>query len=132
MRVPRLYRMILPVTDIDAAARFYAHVLGIEGERVSPGRHYFGCGGVVVACYDPAADGDELADGWTFHENQYVYFAVDDLEDVRRRIIEAGGHALTGIESMPWGETLFYATDPFGCRLSFVRADTVFTGSAQA
>ena len=129
MSAPRLYRVILPVPDIEAAARFYAHVLGVDGERVSPGRHYFDCGGVILACYDPAADTDDVGDGWAFHENQYVYFAVDDLEDVRRRIVEAGGRVLTGIESMPWGETLFYATDPFGSRLSLVRGDTMFTGS---
>jgi catechol 2,3-dioxygenase-like lactoylglutathione lyase family enzyme len=40
----RLYRTSLPVTDIEAAARFYGAVLGEPGRRVSPGRHYFGGG----------------------------------------------------------------------------------------
>ncbi len=38
---PRLYRVILPVSNIDEAAAFYCYLLGIPGERVSPGRHYF-------------------------------------------------------------------------------------------
>ena len=51
--MPRLFRVILPVTDIEEAKKFYELVLGIAGERVSPGRHYFDCGGTVLACYDP-------------------------------------------------------------------------------
>jgi predicted enzyme related to lactoylglutathione lyase len=126
----RLYRVILPVTDIDAATSFYAHILGEFGDRVSPGRHYFDCDGVILACYSPSADGDEPGDGWSFHENQHLYFAVEDLEAVRDKVKEAGGVLLSEIETMPWGETLFYAVDPFGSRICFVRSDTLFTGSS--
>jgi predicted enzyme related to lactoylglutathione lyase len=125
----QLYRVILPVSDIDAAANFYSHIFQDDGERVSPGRHYFDCGGVILACYSPQADGDNLGNAWSFHENQYLYFSVPDLEVIRNRIEEAGGHNLTEIESMPWGETMFYAVDPLGSRLSFTRSDTLFTGS---
>lgn len=129
MTTPRLYRVILPVRDIEAAARFYAQVLGDAGERVSPGRHYFRCGPTLLACYDPVADGDDPGDGWHFHENQYLYFAVADLEAVRARIEAAGGTLLSPIEEMPWGERMFYALDPQGSRLSFVDERTLFTGS---
>jgi uncharacterized glyoxalase superfamily protein PhnB len=37
---------------------------------------------------------------------------------------------VTEIAAMPWGETMFYARDPFGNPISFVRAGTEFTGSA--
>lgn len=129
MDTPQLYRVIIPVSDIEVATSFYAHVLGDAGERVSPGRHYFNCNGVVLACYSPMADGDDVGEGWTFHENQYLYFSVPDLDVVRHRVAEAGGQNLTDIESMPWGETMFYAIDPLGSRLSFTRSDTLFTGS---
>ncbi len=128
MPTPTLYRVILPVSDIEAATRFYSYVFETPGERVSPGRHYFDCGGVVLACYDPTADEDELGPGWTFHENQYLYFSVSELGAIRNRIEEAGGENLTDIETMPWGETIFYALDPLGSRLSFVQSDTLFTG----
>ena len=62
-----LYRVIQPVQDIETAARFYAHVLGAQGERVSPGRHYFSCGSTILACYDPVADGDGIGQGWRHH-----------------------------------------------------------------
>jgi predicted enzyme related to lactoylglutathione lyase len=129
MAFPCLYRVILPVTDIEKAARFYGAVLAQEGERVSPGRHYFDCGGTILACYDPNADGDPVREGWRFHENQYLYFSVAELDAVLDRIERAGGRILSGIERMPWGERMFYAEDPCGGRISFVAADTVFTGA---
>jgi predicted enzyme related to lactoylglutathione lyase len=125
-----LYRVILPVLDIELAARFYTAVLGEPGRRVSPGRHYFGDGndGAILACYDPVADGDTLGDAWRQHPLQYIYFAVADLNAARQRCEEAGATAITAIEAMPWGETMFYARDPFGNPISFVKAGTEFIG----
>ncbi len=54
----RLFRMIVPVEDIERATAFYSRLLGIAGERVTSGRHYFDCQGVILACWDPLADGD--------------------------------------------------------------------------
>jgi hypothetical protein len=54
----KLYRVILPVRGIDSAAAVYARLLEKPGARISPGRHYFDCGGTILACYDPVADGD--------------------------------------------------------------------------
>lgn len=125
-----LYRVIHPVGDIDVAADFFSAVFGTQGERVSPGRHYFGCGGTILACYDPVADGDELGDRWRHHESQYLYFAVADLEAALRAVAEACGEITADIETMPWGERKFYARDPFGNPISFVDGSTVFTGSA--
>lgn len=128
--MPHLFRIILPVTDIEQAAAFYGAVLGEFGERVSPGRHYFDCGGTILACYDPQADEDPLGGGWRYHENQYLYFAVRDLQETRDRIEQAGGQLLGEIEAMPWGERMFYALDPFGGRISFVEEGTQFRGAA--
>ncbi|MDH3628728.1 MAG: VOC family protein [Acidobacteriota bacterium] len=129
MTTPHLYRIILPVADIEKAAQFYSAVLESDGERISPGRHYFDCGGTILACYDPQADGDPVGDGWRFHENQYLYFSVADLDAVHARIETAGGRVLSGVETMPWGERMFYAEDPFGSRISFVEEGTLFTGA---
>ena len=128
MQTPRLYRVILPVADIAQAAAFYGAVFGTEGQRVSPGRHYFNCGGTILACYDPVADGDGADDGWRPHPLQYLYFAVPDLEATLTRVQQAGGTIDAAIATMPWGERLFYARDPFGSRICFVDERTLFTG----
>jgi predicted enzyme related to lactoylglutathione lyase len=125
MNVPRLFRVILPVADVEAAERFYAQVLGLPGTRVSSGRHYFDCGGTILACYDALADGDQEP---VSPNPQYVYFSVDDLEAAHERARAAGACELTDVEVRPWGERSFYARDPFGNPICVVDAATLFTG----
>jgi uncharacterized glyoxalase superfamily protein PhnB len=122
--------VILPVPDIAQAARFYARVLRAPGERISEGRHYFDCGGTILALYSPREDGDALGKGWRFHASQYVYLAIPDLAAAYRRVQAAGGRVEGPIERMPWGERMFWARDPFGSPISFVDEDSVFTGWA--
>lgn len=130
-----LFRVILPVGDIERAAAFYAAVLGAPGRRVSPGRHYFDCEGTVLACFDPQADGD----GYAAKPNpEPLYFAVADLRSVYGACESAGAVFAEGappgvgplgrIARRPWGEESFYAADPFGNPLCFVARDTVFRG----
>jgi predicted enzyme related to lactoylglutathione lyase len=129
----KLYRVILPVRDIDRAAAIYSRLLQTPGQRVSPGRHYFNCGGTILACYDPEADGDGVQGGWRHHPNQYLYFAVTDLEGALERARDVGCQIVQGgIQKMPWGEWMFWALDPFDNPISFVDAETVFTGSRSA
>jgi predicted enzyme related to lactoylglutathione lyase len=124
MNMMRLYRVIIPVGDIAQAKHFYGTLLGMPGARVSDGRHYFGCGGTILACFDPRADGDP----WDATPNpDHVYFAVDDLEGVLERARMAGAQILRPIETQPWGERSFYCSDPFGNKLCFVAEGTLFT-----
>ncbi|MDJ0789697.1 MAG: VOC family protein [Myxococcota bacterium] len=130
-----LYRVLVPVGDIEEAARFYTAVLGQEGRRVSPGRHYFDCEGTILACFDPGADGD----GHAARPNpEEIYLAVADLPATLAACEQAGarfseeeraavGH-LGRIQKRPWGEESFYVRDPFGNPLCFVSRETVFTG----
>jgi uncharacterized glyoxalase superfamily protein PhnB len=121
--------VILPVSDIEQGSIFYGQLLDASGQRISPGRHYFDCGGTILACYDPVADGDSLGSGWHPHANQYLYFAVADLDATFNRAKAAGCRELDEkIETMPWGERLFYAKDPFGNPICFVDEKTLFTG----
>jgi catechol 2,3-dioxygenase-like lactoylglutathione lyase family enzyme len=122
---PRLFRVILPVSDIDAAAAFYARLLEMPGSRVSGGRHYFDCGGTILACFDALADGDPKRGG---PNPEHVYFSVDDLDAVHSRAEKAGCLELTGVQVQPWGERSFYARDPFENPICFVDSRTLFTG----
>jgi catechol 2,3-dioxygenase-like lactoylglutathione lyase family enzyme len=129
----RLFRVILPVGDIDRAAEFYAGVLGSPGRRVSPGRHYFDCEGVILALYDPRRDGDGY-DATPLPEP--VYFAVRDIEATFARCRREGAlfppemipdvGPIGEIATRPWGERSFYVRDPFGNQLCFVSEETVF------
>ncbi len=124
MAAPRLFRVILPVGNVERAQEFYARLLGIDGDRVSGGRHYFDCGGTILALLDPRADGEDR----DAHPNpEYVYVAVEDLDGARERAAAAGGH-VGEIAVQPWGERSFYLRDPFGNRLCLVEAGTEFTG----
>ncbi len=133
--MPRLFRVLLPVADIQAARRFYAAVLGMPGRRISPGRHYFDCEGTILACFDPQADGDGY-DPKPIPEP--LYLAVSDLRAAYEACREAGGEfpsetvagvgPLGEIARRPWGEESFYVSDPFGNKLCFVNRESAFTG----
>jgi predicted enzyme related to lactoylglutathione lyase len=124
--VPRLFRVILPVSGIDRGAVFYQHVLGTAGERVSINRHYINCGGTILALVEPPPAKGDL----DFRPNpEHIYFAVSDIEAVYERAREAGCQWLDeSIEVQHWGERAFFAEDPFGNPLCFVDETTLFTG----
>lgn len=123
----KLFRVILPVTDIEIATNFYRDLLGDPGRRVSPGRHYFDCGGVILACFDPRADGD----GFDASPNpDHLYFAVKDLDATFERACRLNCVEIDPqIKVRPWGERSFYAEDPFGNPICFVDERTIFTGT---
>ncbi len=130
----KLFRVILPVSNLQKAADFYAAVLDTPGMKVSDGRHYFDCGGTILACFSPKEDGDSCEP----RPNQdHLYFAVDDLEATYQRCLKAGaafaegevhGDPAGAIAHRPWGERSFYIKDPFGNPICFVDRKTVYTG----
>jgi uncharacterized glyoxalase superfamily protein PhnB len=121
--------VIVPVSNIEAAAGYYGAVLATPGRRISPGRHYFGCDQCILACFDPRSDGDP----WDAQPNpDHIYFAVDNLEDYFARVsAQPKGSITRPIETQPWGERSFYCIDPFGNKLCFVDEKTCFTGAPE-
>ena len=129
---PTLFRIILQVSDLDKAEEFYGKLLGDRGRRIPyASRHYIDCGPVIVALVDPSIDGETakpLPD--------YIYFAVDDINEIHARAKELDclakdnvhGAASGEIVKRPWGELSFYAYDPWGNGLCFVDKTTLFTG----
>jgi hypothetical protein len=129
---PPLFRIILQVDNLDEAEEFYGKLLGDRGRRIPyASRHYIDCGPVILALVDPSIDGETakpLPD--------YIYFAVDNLEEIHGRAKELNclaadnvhGAASGEIVKRPWGELSFYASDPWGNGLCFVDNTTLFTG----
>jgi catechol 2,3-dioxygenase-like lactoylglutathione lyase family enzyme len=130
-----LFRVIVQVDRIDRAAEFYGKVLGTPGIRVTEGRHYFDCGGTILACVDPGAEHDTSYR--PAPTTDFLYFAVEDVEAALAACKEAGGEPAPGdvhdepaceIVRRPWGERSFYWHDPFGNKICFVDRATTFTG----
>jgi catechol 2,3-dioxygenase-like lactoylglutathione lyase family enzyme len=132
MAAPRLFRIILQVSDLDKATEFYSKLLADKGRRIPRGsRHYFDCGDIILALVDVTAGG-EAAKPLPDH----IYFAVNNLADVHTRASELGclstadvhGASAGEIVKRPWGELSFYVDDPWGNGLCFVDDETLFTG----
>jgi predicted enzyme related to lactoylglutathione lyase len=129
--VPSLFRVALQVSDLERAAAFYSKLLGIRGRSIRGARCYFDCGPVIVALVDPTEGGQAPKP-----TPDYIYFSVKDLESIHERARELGCLSRENVHDdkagdivkRPWGERSFYASDPFGNRLCFVDAQTLFTG----
>src|SRR5262245_35395396 len=128
-KTPKIFRITVEVADIDRAASFYSKLLGIEGKRHPGSRHYFDCGGVILAVLDVTAGGSTPTPG-----ARSLYFAVRDLDAARARA--AGLDALASYDvhgqpagealRRPWGERSFYVTDRWGNELCFVEEGTLY------
>lgn len=113
----RLFRVTLPVAEIESATRFYSAVLAQAGNRVAPDRHSFDVGQVRLDCR-------HVAGGIAIPLSEPVCFAVHDLEGFHRRVVEVGGAGPGDITVEASGERSFYCTDPSGNALCFVEAGT--------
>jgi catechol 2,3-dioxygenase-like lactoylglutathione lyase family enzyme len=121
-----VFRIFIPVSDLEKAVSFYQRLFDVEGRSIRGGRHYFDCGPVILAIVENS--GPLIAD--------HVYFAVPNLETVFTRVKELDclestdvhGSPAGEIVVRPWGERSFYVRDPFGNGLCFVDEQTLFTG----
>lgn len=128
--IPKIFRVTLEVANLDEAAAFYTKLLGQNGKRHPGARHYFDCGGVILAVLDPTQGGLPPTPG-----PKSLYFAVRDLAGVHARAKGLNAlapykvHGQPGGEPIerPWGERSFYVVDPWGNELCFVKEGTLYT-----
>ena len=124
--MPRLYRVVIQVSNIDEAADFYEALLGTKGTRVPPARHYFNYQGFILSCFDPIAEGTETP---AVPNPDHIFIAVPNLEQVHARAKKLACADLEpDITTRPWGERSFYGKDPFGNPFCIVDERTIFTG----
>ena len=127
---PKLFRVTLEVADLERATRLYAALFGLDGQRHPGGRHYFDCGGVIVAVLDVSQGGMPPTPG-----PKSLYFAVDDVDAVHARAEQLGvlapyhvhGEPASAVITRPWGERSFYVVDPWGNDLCFCENGTLYT-----
>jgi catechol 2,3-dioxygenase-like lactoylglutathione lyase family enzyme len=129
--VPSLFRVVLEVSDLNAAVGFYSKLLGIEGRVQRGSRAYFDCGPVILAILDPTPG--DIAPTPNVGD---VCFSVNDLESFHTRARELGCLSTEEVHEegagdiviRPWGERSFYIKDPWGNGVCFVDGKTLFTG----
>ena len=127
---PRIFRITIEVNELDKAATFYATLLGTPGKRHPGARHYFDCGGVILAVLDVSAGGAAPTPG-----PRSISFAVKDLDAVHARARPLGalasydvhGAPAGEIVKRPWGERSFYVVDAWGNDLCFCEDGTLYT-----
>src|SRR5689334_1082734 len=124
-----IVRITAEVDDLAAATAFYSELLGIAGTRHHGARHYFDCGGVMLAVLDISATGAAPVP-----HPKSLTFAVDDVDAVHGRAqslwalstFQVHGAPAGDVLDRPWGERSFYVTDRWGNQLCFVQAGTLF------
>ena len=127
---PKLFRVTLEVADLERATQLYAALFGLEGQRYPGARHYFDCGGVIVAVLDVSRGGMPPTPG-----PKSLYFAVDDVDSLHARAEQLGvlapyqvhGEPAGAVITRPWGERSFYVVDPWGNDLCFCENGTLYT-----
>ena len=109
-----LASLVLLVSDVDAAARFYRAVgVPLKDEDHGEGPVHFAAelGGVHFALY--AATGPGRAPERRSAGASFAGVYVDSLDDVLRNVAALGAPLLSGHEVMPWG-CRFVVEDPDG------------------
>ena len=127
---PKLFRVTLEVADLDRATQLYGALFGMDGQRHPGARHYFDCGGVIVAVLDVSRGGIPPTPG-----PKSLYFVVDDVDAVHARADQLGvlapyqvhGEPAGAVITRPWGERSFYVVDPWGNDLCFCENGTLYT-----
>jgi catechol 2,3-dioxygenase-like lactoylglutathione lyase family enzyme len=106
------------VTDLPAAARFYADVVGLEQVWSSADAVVFGRKPMLVI---EAADAEAHAEGLVARFTG-VAFATDDAAALYRELASAGVPTHGAPERQPWGGILLHAKDPSGNTVTFLQA----------
>ena len=127
---PKLFRVTLEVADLERATELYADLFAQGGERQPGARHYFDCGGVIVAVLDVSRGGMPPTPG-----PKSLYFAVEDVDAAHARAERLGvlapydvhGEPAGEVITRPWGERSFYVVDPWGNDLCFCEDGTLYT-----
>jgi catechol 2,3-dioxygenase-like lactoylglutathione lyase family enzyme len=115
LTVERISAVTLAVRDMARSVEFYRHHVGLRllygGASVSFTSFAVGDGYLNLAL---ASDRE-----WSWWGR--VIFYVDNVDEMHRRLVDAGLTPTTAPEDAPWGERYFHINDPDGHELSFAR-----------
>jgi catechol 2,3-dioxygenase-like lactoylglutathione lyase family enzyme len=121
--IDRVLEACLYATDLDAAERFYVHVLGLERFSGAAGRHvFFRCGPGMFLVFNPLRTGAEPSSvGGSIVPTHgatgpgHVAFAIPDTDiGAWRARLEGAGVAIESEVNWPGGGRSLYVRDPAG------------------
>ncbi|MCB0002836.1 MAG: VOC family protein [Anaerolineae bacterium] len=128
MEANRIVETCLYVDDLDAAARFYNEVLGLQPFASVEGRHlFYRCGASVLLLFNPdeTAKGAGSAPAHGAHGPGHLAFAMadDQIDAWRRQLAEHGIPVETEV-TWPGGGFSLYFRDPAGNSLELTTPRT--------
>ncbi len=103
------------VEDLERAKEWYAKVLGFEPYFDEPYYVGFNVGGFELGLH-PVEDGTPLGAGGTL-----VYWGVEDIEEVVKRLEELGAPIHSDIQNVGEGILVASVIDPFGNLLGIIQ-----------
>jgi catechol 2,3-dioxygenase-like lactoylglutathione lyase family enzyme len=110
MKVPREFRFVIVVEDVDAAARLYREVFGLE---VLMELDEDGGRGIILkvpaatlelADAEHGAIIDQIEAGKRTGDRVRVAVEVEDLDQATEAVVEAGAQPLADPVDTPWGD----------------------------
>ena len=112
-----IMQILVPVTDVDRAARFYADVLGLPLLFRYPGNAFFDAHGVRLYLAAPTEPG--------YTGPATIYFRVDDVTATFERLTERGAAAREQPEiahrDAEYDLWLAFVSDPDGNNIGLMR-----------
>jgi predicted enzyme related to lactoylglutathione lyase len=112
-----IMQILVPVTDVERAADFYEHVLGLSLLFKYPGNAFFDADGVRLYLAQPT-DAD-------FDGRASIYFRVEDVTTTFERLVAAGATAREAPEIVHRDEAydlwLAFVRDPDGNNIGLMR-----------
>ena len=115
--IDRVLETILYVDDLDAAARFYGEVLGLELDSRQPGLFvFFRCGPSMLLLFEPdASSSGRNVPAHGARGPGHACFAVAEAAlNIWQQHLEAAGIAIEQVVAWPRGGRSFYFRDPAG------------------
>ncbi|SFB07918.1 hypothetical protein SAMN05216266_104215 [Amycolatopsis marina] len=113
--------VMLGVKDVDRAKKFYVEGLGCEPEQDFPGfvKCRLGEGSSSLALYEWAAaaqDAGVSPEGAGFRGSSFHFItdSRDEVDEVMRTAVAAGGTAVKKAAAAEWGGYFGYFSDPDG------------------
>lgn len=122
----RILETALYANDLDAAERFYGHVLGLERALRAGGRHvFFRCGEGMLLIFNPAETrrpaehGPPVPPHGAEGPGHMAFAIMGDAMDALRTRLVAAGVRIEADFSWPNGARSIYVRDPAGNSIEF-------------